>query len=634
MTRRLLASVAVALVAFVLYHATLLPGFDFGDTGSFQTIVGSSEITPRDAYPLYFAIGGAFVHVTGLDHAFALNLLSAIEGAAASGLLVLLASELSGSLLAGIASALLFATSYTFWSQATIAEVYALHAIFVTLTTWLLLRWAQQPTLRRLTMFFAVYALAFGNHLSTVLLLPGFTVFLLMAAPCGWRSMFAPRIVAVALVCAAAGAMQYAWNLSALWAMPHPPSGIADALRTFWFDVTKSDWRETMVLNVPSSMLRDHVAMYWFDVTQQFGPIVPVLSAIGLIRLFVTDAKRGVLFTLLFAVNFLFAFNYNVGDTHVFYLPSHLMLALLVAPAVVAQALRPAAGSPNGLRYPVSVIVGYVASALVIGYAGVRAYHDFPAMDRSHDTRPTQALDRLTNGVDDQRAILLTDLNWQVANGLSYYAKEMRPEVVHARMPDVLLYAPTLIADNAAIHRDVVVTDRARQELDAAYGPLIGARIAPNTQLTRLPMEIAELPRGTRYVLCVLRPSRDLPLDADELAGAYRLLTGTASSVPDGDYVAIAGTTGRPPDLVAASGRPFDRDVKVDGVHVEIRMEAWLASDTIRRMGFGHVIANRQHTLIVERGISFVAFDDAGTAIRTAYRANIFAPLPRYVCYR
>ena len=55
---RLVTACAVTCVAFALYHATLLPGFDFGDTGSFQTMVGSPIITPRDGYPLYFAIGG------------------------------------------------------------------------------------------------------------------------------------------------------------------------------------------------------------------------------------------------------------------------------------------------------------------------------------------------------------------------------------------------------------------------------------------------------------------------------------------------------------------------------------------------------------------------------------------------
>ena len=237
MTRRaLLAALIVGLVAFSLYRATLLPGGDFGDTGSFQATVDSPLITPRDGYPLYFAIGALSVRLSGAEPAHTLNLVSAIEGALACGLLVLVGAELSGSILAGAGAALLFAVSFTFWSQAIIAEVYALHAALLALTMWLLLRWQHQPTDTRLFAFFAVFALAFGNHLSMVLLIPGYTLFLLISAPRGWRAMFAPRIVAVAAACALVGAMQYGWNLRTLWLLPDPPQGLVDALQRFWFD--------------------------------------------------------------------------------------------------------------------------------------------------------------------------------------------------------------------------------------------------------------------------------------------------------------------------------------------------------------------------------------------------------------
>ena len=177
----------MAGAAFALYHATLLPGLDFGDTGSFQTIVNTPLVTPRDGYPLYFAIGKLILWITGGEPAHALNLTSAIEGAAGCGLIVLAAAELSGSVAAGASAALLFAVSYTFWSQAIIAEVYALHIAFVAATLLLLLRWSNQPTTARLTAFFAVYALGFGNHLSMILLAPGFTLFLLIASRDGWR---------------------------------------------------------------------------------------------------------------------------------------------------------------------------------------------------------------------------------------------------------------------------------------------------------------------------------------------------------------------------------------------------------------------------------------------------------------
>ena len=642
MNRRVLRALSaggVAAIAFALYRATMLPGFDFGDTGSFQATVGSPLITPRDGYPLYFAIGQLFLWVTRAEPAYALNLASAITAAIACGLVVLVAAELSGSMAAAVGAALLFAASYTFWSQAVIAEVYALHIVFVALTVLLLLRWENRPAIGRLAIFFAVYALGFGNHLSMILLAPAYTVFLLLAAPRGWRSLVTPRVMALAVVCACAGASQYAWNLRTLWLLPgaDPPQGAIDALGRFWFDVTKSDWRDTMVMNVPRSMLSDHLAMYWFDLTQQFGVVAPLLAMAGLAQLAAANWRRAILMVTLYASNTIFAFSYNVGDSHVFYLPSHLIVALLAAPAVVlaGRLFEKWAGSPvaaDGPRKGVRPLFRDVFAALLLLYAGARAYRDFPALDRSRDDRPSAVLAPLTAGLDDRRAILLTDLNWQIQNGLSYFAKVKRPEIAAARMPDVLLYAPVLIADNRAAGREVALTERARATAAAAYGPLLPIARDQRVPVPRLADTTRDLPRGTRYVLCVLRPSRDLSLDADELGRALRSLAGGRPiALPAGDYTAVAGIAGQVPALVVAAPLPFSRTVTLDGVNVSIRMESWLSADTIRRMGFGHVIAAHQHTLIVERGVSFAAFDEQGRALRTAYLSNIFAPQARYL---
>jgi hypothetical protein len=633
MTRgALAAALLVAVAAFALYRATLLPGVDFGDTGSFQTMVGSPLITPRDGYPLYFAIGAAILGLTGGDPAHALNLASAIEGAVAAGLIVIAAVELSGSIAAAVGVALLFATSYTFWSQAIIAEVYALHIAFVALTLLLLLRWASAPTGGRLFAFFAVYAVGFGNHLSMILLLPGYTVFLLLTAPRGWRSMFAPGVIVMAAACAAAGALQYGWNLRTLWLLPDPPHNLVDALQRFWFDVTKSDWRDTMVMNVPQSRLGDHLAMYWFDLRQQFGIAGPMLAAAGLLQLARTNARRAILLFTLFAANAIFAYSYNVGDAHVFYLPSHLLLALMAAPAVTlagrfaGQAGRPSLPRREDRRGTA------IAGTLLALYAATRAYHDFPALDRSRDTRPSAVVEAITAGLDDRRDVLIADLNWQVGNGLSYFVKVKRPEIVYTRLSDVLLYAPALVADNRAIGRSVALTERARATVQAAYGPLL-----PITRDARVPVlafaeAIRTVPAGSRYVLCVLKPSGDPGLETDDLTRAMATLTaGHTATLPAGDYAVVAGGVGGAPDLITASDRPFRREITLQGVPVEIRMDSWLVSDTIRRMGFGHVVAARQHTLIVERGVSFVAFDAHGTAIQTAYASNIYAPQARYL---
>src|SRR5262249_11692140 len=155
---------------------------------------------------------------------------------------------------------------------------------------------------------------------------PAYTLFLLTAAPGGWRSMLTLRVVALAVVIAGLGAAQYGFNLRTLWLMPDPPQSFVDGLQKFWFDVTKSDWRDTMVLQVPREMVRERFEMYWFDLRQQVGAVVPLLAIAGVVRLLIADRRRALLMIVAYAVNVAFAFGYSVGDSHVFYLPSHLFV--------------------------------------------------------------------------------------------------------------------------------------------------------------------------------------------------------------------------------------------------------------------------------------------------------------------
>jgi hypothetical protein len=612
------AAAVVALGAFLLYRATLLPDFDLGDTASFQTMGGLPKITPRDAYPLYYALARPVVLLFE-NQAYAMNLLSAVEAAAACGLIVLVAFELSGSLLAATAAALLFAGSYTFWSQAVIAEVYGLHILLVSLTLLLLLRWAGHPTFGRLCWFMAAYALAFGNHLSIVLLLPAYVAYLFLAAPRGWRSLVSPRVLAAAVVLASLGALQYAWNLSGLWRQVDPPASVADALRTFWFDVTKADWRETMVLEVPTSAASERLRMYMFDLLQQFGWLPPIAAVAGFAYLVRRDFRRLLLLLLIFAATVTFALGYNVGDAHVFFLPSHLMVALLagVGIAAVQHALGPRIGSTA----PIACLV----------LAGWNIFDNYPALDRSEDRRPLTLLTSMTEGLSERNALIATNVNWQIQNGLTYFGQHVRPDVLHAWLPHVLLYAPPLFRDNRAIGRDIVTTEWGAAQLEGAFGPLF--TIDRTRAVPTLESAVSVLPAGARYVLCLLTPAREFEIDRQDLARAIERLTGGSAAAPFGgeQYTAMVGRVGNTPVFMHSSNLPFRERLVVDGLAIDIRMESWLAFDTIRRMGFGHVVANRHHSLIVERGISFAALDDDGRPTVTAYAAGIFEPQPRYV---
>ena len=74
--------------------------------------------------------------------------------------------------------------------------------------------------------------------------------------------------------------------------------------------------------------------------------------------------------------------------------------------------------------------------------------------------------------------------------------------------------------------------------------------------------------------------------------------------------------------------RPYRVRAEIPPYHFDVRMESWLPTDTIRRAGFGHVIVNRDHALIVERGLSFIAVGPGGEPV---YASGPFAPVGRDV---
>jgi hypothetical protein len=608
----------VAAIAFVAYTKTLLPGVDLGDTGGFQAAVLWPEISARQAYPLYYALAKPFVGtVSPANPARGLNLFSAVWAAGAVGVLAAVTASVTGSLVGGAAAGLLLAFSYTFWSQAVIAEVYSLHLALVGACLVALAAYARHPRVRRLALFFAVYALAFGNHLSMILLLVPFAVFLLLTAARA-ADLLRPRVIVLAVAIAFVGALQYVPNLLAVWTSLDAPERWTDRIAAFWFDVTKEDWRESMVLGVPGSELRDRLALFIFDARQQFTIAGLALAAAGAGILWRANRPWGVLIILAYAINTAFAFTYNVGDPHAFFLPGHYFTAF---------AFGCAAGAAATNRSRAIRLASVAAVALFLGW---RAYDTWPIADRHEDRRAEYLASRLTFGLDERRDLLVTALNWQIENVLLYTTRYEAPQVAWARLGDVFLHFPLLVRDNHDGGRDVVLTSDAAAQVAAAFGPLLQAYPDPLPPTPTLRSTIARIPRGAAYVLALLTPPRDEVLDVEQVSDAVASLTGGADTLATTPaYEVIAGHAGEKPVLHRASSRPFRERVALAEGAIDIRMESFVPLETFRRSGFGHVMVNREHILFVERGLSVVWLDPRGLA-EPFYAAGLYAPRPRF----
>ena len=178
----------------------------------------------------------------------------------------------------------------------------------------------------------------------------------------------------------------------------------------------------------------------------------------------------------------------------------------------------------------------------------------------------------------------------------------------------------------------------AAQALAAWREACAAAGCPPRVEAVRIGLHEA-VGRVTAEPVWATRSSPSFDASAmDGIAVRAAETVGASESTPvalePGDYVVVAGVVGQRPAYVNGEGVPFMRSIDLAGLPVQVRMESWLAADTIRRMGFGHVVAGRHHALIVERGVSFVALDQTGAPQRTGYASSIFAPQPRYLCYR
>ena len=178
-----------ALLAFVLYLRTLAPGVLGGDSGEFQFAAWLGGFAHPTGYPLYLTLGWLWTHLLPLhDPAWRMNAFSALWAGFATGLVYLLALRMLAQAtknpwprITALFAALTFAVTPTFWSQATVAEVYTLNAAFVAAILLGLVIWGQTGSRRALYLTALLYGLSLAHHRTTLLYLPVIVIFMWLA---------------------------------------------------------------------------------------------------------------------------------------------------------------------------------------------------------------------------------------------------------------------------------------------------------------------------------------------------------------------------------------------------------------------------------------------------------------------
>ncbi|HEY85795.1 MAG TPA: DUF2723 domain-containing protein, partial [Chloroflexi bacterium] len=195
-SKDLLYAAILTLLAFLNFYRGLAPSVTavFDDSLEFALVVHRLAIAHPTGYPLYILLGKAFSLFNPHNIACQLNLMSAAFAALSVGALYLLGvsfapkndSPTAYRLGSGL-GALLFGLGPVFYSQAVIAEVYTLNALFVALILLL--------TLQKRWLWLAfTFGLSLTHHRSALLLLPAILLYVAatygLHCRAGWKQLW------------------------------------------------------------------------------------------------------------------------------------------------------------------------------------------------------------------------------------------------------------------------------------------------------------------------------------------------------------------------------------------------------------------------------------------------------------
>ena len=294
--------------------------------------------------------------------------------------------------------AIIFALSPTWWSQATIAEVYALHGLLVGVFIYSLLRWEEAQLVARRSgdradRWLGWAALTFGlgmaHHRMIALMLPAALVFIFWADP---RLIRQPRRWVAPIVLALVPLLLYLY-------LPLRGQSVSSLDGTY--QPTARGTLEWIIARGYSIFLTGNpfnIERGWTDyvalIFAELGALTVIAALLGLSRAFTFHRRRAVFLLLATVTQILFAASYKVQDVAVFFIPAFMLLCVWAAwglAAIFDQMAQRGAHAGRSARLaprwrPLLLMLWLLPVAVVMLFEPVRnSVQAWPERNRSDD---------------------------------------------------------------------------------------------------------------------------------------------------------------------------------------------------------------------------------------------------------
>lgn len=355
-------AVASGLISLVVYITTLNPTVTFMDSGELSAACATFGIPHPTGYPLYLVIGYVFAKLPfSSSPVYNLNLLSAVLSSAAVVMFfycVILIIDLlkeskpakqqkqknvkaseahkrSGDEIIIIAffSALIFAFSRTFWSNADAVEVYPLHALFlVTLIYFCLKIYSGLKTDNKKSwvLLFIFLGLSFSNHLTTVFVLPAILLIYYLQYKANpvlaisirkYMFLVIPGLLLYIILMIRASAEPFInWS---------NPSNISN----LFHHVSGGDYSQLMFSS--SSVFSKNASLFFSSVLKEFAIASGIIAVIGLVYLYFRNKNLFYFLLLLILSCLAYSLNYNIRDVLTYFLLVFITLGFSFTAGIV-----------------------------------------------------------------------------------------------------------------------------------------------------------------------------------------------------------------------------------------------------------------------------------------------------------
>ncbi len=415
-----LCGAATGLLVFVLYLRTLAPTVlyydlpDLRDSATLQAKAFVLGIPDYTGYPTWVMLGKLFTYLPFGDAAYRVNLSSALYASLAVALLYAIGALLSRSLLAAAAGALAFALSPLFWSQAVVAEVYTLNALFISLIVLVFLWWRESRRERWLLVGALLCGLSLTHHITSGLLVAGGLLFVFVVERGKLRDVgLLLKGAGLFLI----GLLPYAYlpiraSMDYLpdgwvWGQPlireYPPN----TPYGFYNLVSGGLWKERMwafgVEELPGRLaLYMH---YLYGEAGQFGVALLLVAWGGFLYLAFRDRAAAVLLGFLFIGWLFHALEYDIEDIYYYFIPTYLILAVFMTVGIdglLTAANSLAGGAPPWARAAILAVISVAALVLPLLGAG----ETYREVDRSGDYHGREIVEAVAEKTDPGATVL------------------------------------------------------------------------------------------------------------------------------------------------------------------------------------------------------------------------------------